>query len=158
MKPTIELKNINISVKLSEETPAYTAKLFVDGKFLGEVRNQGFGGCDIFDGKWDDYNDVDKRVRETYPKRTYEWGGGGEFDETLECICHGLVWLHVDQRNMKSRLSKTVMTFEDGKVYTFKGKRTKELEDRIATQKPNATILNRLSFEKAWAIIQEHAA
>ena len=40
----IKLKNIKFSEHLSEETNAFTANLYVDGKLLGSVRNDGCGG------------------------------------------------------------------------------------------------------------------
>lgn len=40
----LELKNIKVSRSLSEETLAYTATLYVDGKRTGRVSNHGMGG------------------------------------------------------------------------------------------------------------------
>jgi len=40
----IELKNIKHSPSLSEETEAFTASLYIDGKCVGSVENHGHGG------------------------------------------------------------------------------------------------------------------
>jgi hypothetical protein len=42
----LELKNIKVHLGLSEETHAYTAMLYADGKKAVEVSNQGRGGGD----------------------------------------------------------------------------------------------------------------
>lgn len=52
----IILKNLKIAKFLSEETLAFTATIYVDGKKVGEVSNDGHGGpnryhFDAFDGK-----------------------------------------------------------------------------------------------------------
>lgn len=168
-KPIIELKKIHIHVGLSEETPAYTARLFVDGKHFADVSNQGHGGPDmVYSPKLGlkQHNDPDfdasltaleKRIGETFPKRDCEWGDKTPFDESLEVLCHTAVWLHVDQRNVKSRLSRTIMTLEDGKTYSYKGKKTEERMDALAKQKPTAIILNRLAFSAAWELLQQAA-
>lgn len=41
LQPKIELKGIKVHMGLSEETPAYTAKLYVDGKHFADLSNQG---------------------------------------------------------------------------------------------------------------------
>ena len=41
----IELKNVKFSESLSEETNAFTADIFVDGKKCGFAKNDGQGGC-----------------------------------------------------------------------------------------------------------------
>lgn len=40
----IELKKINVAEHLSEETTAFTAEIYVDGKNVGYARNSGRGG------------------------------------------------------------------------------------------------------------------
>ncbi len=166
-QPKIVLKSIKVHTGLSQETPAYAAKLFVDGKAFALVRNDGHGGCDYVDPLHRGYRELETRLKEleariaeTFPKHDMSDMGDGSIpsmDESLEMICHSLVWEHVDQRNMKSRLSRTVMTFEGGEVYTWKGKKDEARMDRIATQKPEAIILNRLPFDEAWELLKNVA-
>jgi hypothetical protein len=42
----VELKNVVESKRLSEETTAYTGKLYIDGKFAAECSNHGQGAPD----------------------------------------------------------------------------------------------------------------
>ena len=117
-KPTITLKNIDIHVGLSDETPAYTAKLFVDGKHFANVSNQGHGGCDMYDFVKGESYDTLKALQTVM---------GPEIDDDIEVICHTLTWEHVDKRNLKSRLSRTVIIRRDDKLYNLKGKKSKGL-------------------------------
>lgn len=162
MRPHIELKSIRVHVGLSEETPAYTASLYVDGVHVADVSNQGHGGPDrVYPPKGIAQNDADflskmqkleERIATTYPKEEYE---GLSFSQSLESICHELVGLHTDQRNMKSRLSRSVMIL-DGKILrTFKGKRSVKLIEAVQKKYPEAIVLNNLAFDKAWKIIQQ---
>ena len=43
----IELKKVSHNARLSQETPAYTAEIWVDGKFFCEASNHGHGGPDM---------------------------------------------------------------------------------------------------------------
>ena len=53
----IELKNVKIYAGLSEETVAFNASVYVDGKKVGDAKNTGHGGSNdvnVFtkDGRW----------------------------------------------------------------------------------------------------------
>ena len=45
----ISLKSVKIADHLSQETNAFTATLYVDGKRTARIRNGGTGGCDEYD-------------------------------------------------------------------------------------------------------------
>lgn len=57
----IELKNIRVYERLSEETNAFTATLYVNKYRVAECRNDGHGGCTLIDVR---YND--KTAKELY--------------------------------------------------------------------------------------------
>ena len=40
-----ELRNFKYSAFATQETPCFEAKLYIDGKFIADVRNEGHGGC-----------------------------------------------------------------------------------------------------------------
>lgn len=50
----IELRRINHNPRLSEETNAFSAEIWIDGERAFEARNQGQGGCDFYRqlGRW----------------------------------------------------------------------------------------------------------
>lgn len=73
----IQLRKIKFYEKMSEETNAFSADLYIDGKNVGDVRNDGHGGCT-------DYRSYDVENRkvieqaETYcltlPPLVFSWG------------------------------------------------------------------------------------
>lgn len=44
----LELKNVKVAESLSEETTAYTARLYADGKPVADCSNHGQGGPDMY--------------------------------------------------------------------------------------------------------------
>jgi len=44
----ITLKNVQVYPRMSEETTAFNATIYLDGKKVGEVKNQGHGGCNFY--------------------------------------------------------------------------------------------------------------
>tara|TARA_R100001244_G_scaffold73561_1_gene59069 strand:- start:2 stop:481 length:480 start_codon:yes stop_codon:yes gene_type:complete len=49
----VELRKVKIARHLSEETTAFTADLWVDGKHIGHVKNSGHGGNNQVDHRYD---------------------------------------------------------------------------------------------------------
>lgn len=41
----VELRSIKVYDQMSEETTAFTAEIYVDGKKIGYTKNEGHGGC-----------------------------------------------------------------------------------------------------------------
>lgn len=106
-KPIIKLTAIKLHQGLSQETPAYTANLLVDGKKIGTLSNDGHGGCDYFHGDWEVYGKVNERVKNHAENDIEKYG--------LECVCHTLVWQSADIKKMKGILRrKIVATVENG--------------------------------------------
>lgn len=151
-KPSIELKSIDLAASLSEETPAYTAKLFVDGVHFANVSNHGHGGSDdvhfVGGHTWDDYKALEERVKATYPSTDYD---GLVIEESIEGLCHAAAWRSVELRNFRSTLSRKVLIVMDGKVYTLKGKKSQSLIDAAAKHYGDkAVVLNNLPVEEAF--------
>lgn len=157
-KPTIELKSIEISASLSEETPAYTAKLFVDGKHFADVSNHGHGGPDNYHfvggNTWDSFKALEERVKATYPKTKY---GDMELEQSVECLCHGIAFRHVEMRNFRSTLSRKVLIAKDGKVYSIGGKKSPQLLEACAAKYGRENVLNLLPLDKAFEVYTANA-
>lgn len=114
----IELKNIKLLKSLSEETPAYTAVVYLDGKKAAEVSNHGHGGPDMVHWVW---KDAEARVEAHFaslPPTVCEYFPEG-LPQTLECWCHTTVW---DQDMIKSirRSKKLSGITTDGKELEWK--------------------------------------
>lgn len=159
----VELKKIKLLKSLSEETPAYTADLYVDGELIAHLSNHGHGGCDYChapkgkDMNWcnDKYLKADAEVKATFPKHTYKAGNEVHtMDESLEVLCHGLVWDDDLVKTVKRDLSKKVMfTKTDGKIYQITaGKDAVRLIAIVKAKPDTAKVLNELSIDEAVAI------
>jgi len=83
----IELKSIKFSEAMSEETNAFTANLYINGKRVGYCKNQGCGGCTEYRGNTPEDNKLINDA-EVYCKTT-------EFDQSLESVIDNLFedWL-----------------------------------------------------------------
>ena len=47
----VELKNVKVCEWASKETTCFTASIYIDGKRVGTVENNGRGGCNYYDFK-----------------------------------------------------------------------------------------------------------
>lgn len=64
----IELRNIQVYARLSEETTAFTATIYIDGKKVGWAKNDGQGGCTNYGPydhtKWDLLKKADEQCKQ----------------------------------------------------------------------------------------------
>ncbi len=160
----IELKKIDLCKSLSEETPAYTAQVWVDGKHFCDVSNHGHGGCDMQHGpKGMTNNDFDpllrqleEKIKAEFPKSSYTANGETHyFDASLEGICHEQVWDADLVKTIKRDLAGKVMFIKtDGKLYQVKSKGAEQSKmiEIIKAKADVKTILNTLTIDEAVAI------
>lgn len=161
----IELRKISHSASLSEETNAYTADLYVDGKLLAHVSNHGHGGCDMqHPAKGRTHAEIDElnaHIKATYPpKDTGMMLEGKPFimEQDLETICGDLLTDHLLTKDLQRTLKRTVAFYDPTKkaILTYKGKHDATSQARLceitAQKHPQAKILNRLPFAEALAI------
>jgi hypothetical protein len=116
----IELKNIQYSEKLSEETNAFAANLYIDGRMAGIASNRGHGGST-------DYRANDENGRklisdaETYckglpPVKFNSDGKTHFFDMDLEGYIDGLVDKYLEEKHSKQFQKKIKGDMEKGIV------------------------------------------
>ena len=108
----IELKSIRFSEAMSEETNAFTADLYVNGKKVGYCKNQGHGGCTDYNGNSSEDNKTIAEA-ETYckalPKTKWKTM---EFDQSLESVIDGLLedWLKAKEtKKFENKMLKAVL-------------------------------------------------
>lgn len=123
----IELRKVSHSKSLSEETPAYTAQVWVDGSHLCDVSNHGHGGCDNqYPAKGKTHADIaalNQHIKTTFPKQTYTASGEEHsFDTDLELWCHVELGRIDLEKTVKRDLAKKIMFVKpaDGKLYSVK--------------------------------------
>ena len=138
----IELKNVKIYAGLSEETIAFNASLYIDGKKVGEARNAGHGGnndVDVFDkdGRWD----IALIKQMETEAATHTWSYQGEtHNHNLDSYIGDLVDT-VQERRDKQRLcrGKTLAQlpgteYAEGEWSVFKAKFTPVVATSIRTR------------------------
>ena len=166
----LELKGIKHAAFASQETHCYEASVYFNGKIIGWVNNEGYGGSDTFnarqrghsaEGTFADnnklWNTLEARIAEEHPQYFMEWDKSWN-KMTLEIWCCNQVnkWLaHRDfKKYMKSKVVFTDPTSEDPKAiryFSFKGVRsiTKQHIDHIIAKYPNYNVLNVMPQEQA---------
>jgi hypothetical protein len=165
---SFELKKISYNSRLSEETSAYAAQLWVDGKHIADVSNHGHGGCDsAHPAKGctrSDINEIEDFIKaNTVPEDTGMKLHGEAFmtQPDLESICGDLLSDYLVEKDLKRLLGRTV-AFYDPKanaVRSYKGKFTGDAAIRLIAQTmqkyPDAVILNNAPRDEAVALFKK---
>lgn len=138
----IELRKLRIIKALSEETPCYTAEIWIDGALAFHASNRGHGGAD-------DYRqvgaiteaEVNSWLRVNRPTRSFH---GMSFEPDLENEIARLMDEAEHLGLLRRRRRTNVITIEDGKVYTYplKGRPAATLIAAILAKKPDIEIVN----------------
>lgn len=121
----IELKSIKVDRRASEETTAYSAKLFVDGRHVCDVANSGTGGADrmIGCGKGLDYgqssrlyDEACRRVAAEMPKQNLADPGEPEnlADDSMDFLCARLVGDFEIAKTMAKDLRRNLLFYASG--------------------------------------------
>jgi len=152
----LELKNIKHTSWASEETHCYQASLYVDGKPVAIVSNDGHGGADRyydhpkFKGGKSAWCDKMQEVHEYFkslPNTPSEWSPEG-MEQCLEFWCADQVNDWLSARELKGKLKKQFLFQFADKVGVFAHKTR-------PSRAHKATILNDLPFDEALAIWKE---
>lgn len=149
----IELKKIHYSKALSQETAAYTAEIWVNGKKAGDVRNQGEGGMSMI---YPRTLEADLAAyAKTLPATVYPASSGlpaMTLTPTADSVIDDLLHDHLDAKDLKRKMkTKVVFTVSDGKLYETRGLTRPTGTDVVK-------VLNDLPFDEALAIYRKVVA
>jgi len=161
----LEMKAIKFSEWASEETYCYQANVYLDGKPLAMVSNDGHGGCDReyshnkFKG---DYRATMKKVNDYFKSLPNTDVGKYKnvpegFEQTFERWCHDQVCTYLYRRDMKKALKKNKVVKrknDEGKMSLY-DYGINVLSDAIKHRWPEAIILNDLPEDEALTIWRE---
>ncbi len=138
----IELRKLKIIKALSEETPCYTAEIWIDGALAFHASNRGHGGAD-------DYRQVGGTTEQAVnawlkanrPARSYH---GMTLEPDLEHEVSRLMDEAEQLAMLRRRFRSNVVTIEDDEVYTYplKGRTVSALISAIRARKPGIEIVN----------------
>ena len=161
----LEMKAIKFSEWGSEETYCYQANVYLDGKPLAMVSNDGRGGCDReyshnkFKG---DYRATMKKIDDYFKSLPNTDVGKYKnvpegFEQTFERWCHDQVCTYLYRKDMKKALKKNKVVKrknDEGKMSLY-DYGINVLSDAIKHRWPEAIILNDLPEDEALTIFRE---
>ena len=161
----LEMKAIKFSEWGSEETYCYQANVYLDGKPLAMVSNDGRGGCDReyshnkFKG---DYRATMKKIDDYFKSLPNTDVGKYKnvpegFEQTFERWCQDQVCTYLYRKDLKKALKKNKVVKrknDEGKMSLY-DYGINVLSDAIKHRWPEAIILNDLPEDEALAIWRE---
>ena len=150
----IELKAIQYAAFSSEETSCYNANLYVDGRKIGTVGNDGHGGPDHFRGDRAAFAASDEWCKANLPRWQHD---ERSFETDLEMRCAQLLNDWIAARDLKTAFRTKVVMRDpaDGHLYTIKHRgRIEATIDGIGKRHPGAVILNTLPFDEALTLFR----
>jgi len=138
----IELRKLKIIKALSEETPCYTAEIWIDGSLAFEASNRGHGGADH-------YRQVGSITEETVnawlkANREPRSFCGHTFEPNLEHEVARLMDEAEQSGLLRRRLRTHVITIEEGEVFSYplKGRAASALMSAIRGHKSRVEFIN----------------
>jgi len=135
----IELRRITYNARLSQETSAYAADVYVDGVKRGTTRNDGNGGADMIH-PYTLQQEIDVYAATLPPVTSQD----GEFLQSAEIIFGDLLADYLTRKDLKRQLAKKTLFVREGKLYSMK---MKGLRPKDAGT--SAVVLNDLPFDEA---------
>ncbi len=114
----IELKNIVVFEKMSEETTAFHGTIRIDGKPVGEAGNDGKGGATYYRPSHHDFIPLIKQAEE-YCRQLppYKFGNGPDLPMDLEFYLDLIVEKHIEQKLIMQMQKKRLKDQKDRLIY-----------------------------------------
>jgi hypothetical protein len=168
----LELRKVSHSKSLSEETPAYTAQVWIDGRHFCDVSNHGHGGCDMqYPPKGTTNSDfqpilqaMNARIKAEFPAETFK-SGGTDFtmEQSLESLCQKELYRLDLAKSVKRDLAKKIVFVKPGKkgIWTVKVPNEAQRAQLIGIVKTTHKIektLNEMTLDEAVAVYEQQAA
>jgi len=113
----IELKRISSNERMSEETNCFVADLLINGKNVGECRNEGQGGSTWYNGNSKEANVLIAEAEaycKTLPKVKY---GNMEWEQSLEGYIDQLLVKHLKAKHeLQARKKEELFARENASI------------------------------------------
>ncbi|EZP69784.1 hypothetical protein BV96_03832 [Sphingomonas paucimobilis] len=140
----IELRKLKIVKALSEETPCYTAEIWIDGAIAFLASNRGHGGADEYRqvGALTEA-EVNAWLKINRPSRSYD---GLTLEPDLEHEVARLIDEAEQLALLRRRLRSNIITIEGGAVYTYalKGRPAAAVIAAVRARKPDIGVVNEM--------------
>lgn len=153
----IELRNLKHMKSMTQETPCYTAMVYVDGKPAVDVENRGRGGADVQRPRAGfSLQAIDAFIASSFPPISMAKHGLDDIRCNLELWCHAEIWDADAKVRLRRLLKSGVIYVEEGELVQIAFKGVKTIDERhlahFAKTRPAVSPLNAMPFEAAWAI------
>ena len=161
----VEIKNLKYAEWASQETNCFDASVYIDGKRVGTVRNDGSGGPNFYHP-----HSVEQTLQKyaaTLPPTVviYDNGNGeerGEMPLVADDIIHELLMEHLYQGDLKRNFKSYILFVRDNKVMSTKKLTPAQLISWLAHPELPAKlksdkILNLMPFAEALKIYIDFA-
>lgn len=145
--PRIELRRVSYNARLSQETPAFAADVWIDGVKCGEARNEGTGGPHHI---WppDLRRRLDEHAR-TLPPLPPMYGMKDPLPMDAELLIGEILERHLAGKDLQRALrTKYLLVGADGRLYQCSKK----------GPKPKEPVLNDMPFEQALVLYAKAGA
>jgi hypothetical protein len=131
----LELRRVSYNARLSQETSAYAADIWVDGVKRGSVENDGRGGANLV--RPGSLADEIRAYCKTLPPVEYDFG---PLPMSEDILFGRLLDAWLAERDLKKLLKKKMLFVRDQKLY----------QAGVTSQVPTGVVvLNTLPFEEA---------
>ena len=149
----LTLKNLKVSEHLSEETTAFTATVYIDGKRAFTARNDGRGGENMLEPLEAGNRGIIDRAQTHFASLPPETSEYGDLPMSLDFAISLAVDEALHLKDMRRCLKKVTVKTPEG-IATFKAsfKPTPQNLAYIAQKYPDYVILNTLSEDDALQI------
>lgn len=155
----VKLKNFKHSEFASQETHCFKADVWLDGRKIGHVSNEGSGGPNHYTPPY-----VEQMLNDIAPPFTYEYGGQKHtITECADVMIGDLVNDKLYERDLKRALSKKILFIDPTGVMketksTTKDKLVAALKlPNLMEKLPAEKVLNLLPFDEALTIYKSYA-
>lgn len=158
----VKLKNFKHSEFASQETHCFEADVWLDGRKIGHVSNEGSGGPNYYDPP--SIEKILTEIANPLPPFTYEWGGEiREIKQDADVMIGDLVNDKLYERDLKRALSKKILFVDPDGIL----KETKSMDavrlagalklPNLMQKLPAEKVLNLLPFDEALTIYRSQA-
>lgn len=163
----IQLKDVEINDKFSEETIAFTGQLIVDGELVANLANRGCGGPHeirpVESKSYKDIKKIDEWCKSHLPKWGSQFGDGDVYETDLEL--HISIMLEDERKiqDMRKLLRNNIIIIDDdcksGEHYKVSKKKVKtfplggEKWEKFLSRYKNPIILNDINPLEAFRVM-----
>lgn len=141
----IELRKVAHYPRMSQETEAFNADLYIDGVKRGTVQNEGMGGPNVVH-PWQLGKEIEEYAKTLPPEEMF----GRMVPISGDYLISTILENHLIEKDLQKALKKKTLFLLKGKIYEMKAPHRPDARE-------NAVVLNDLAFEKALDLYKKHA-